>query len=137
MVVDNMRLPYEKLESNLKEFENNVFQLTKKLDDGNSTQKVAAEALDRANGENKLQKENSSSCQSEVVKIKEGAVANQAEIAKLNAELEISEKRKKEVEAQRGESNENTVGFEGAHRPPVRGPDFSLEFVCHNKENLD
>ncbi|KAL2540533.1 Uncharacterized protein Adt_01511 [Abeliophyllum distichum] len=44
--VKNMRLAYERMQADLKEFEANALQLTKKLDDANVVHSVAAEALD-------------------------------------------------------------------------------------------
>ncbi|KAL2520635.1 hypothetical protein Fot_24558 [Forsythia ovata] len=90
LVLDNILFAYEKLESDLKEFEKNVFKQIKKLDNANLLQNVVAVGFKRDNGGEKIQKEEMSSRQFEMDKLQVGVVAGQAKIAKLKIDLEIS-----------------------------------------------
>ncbi|KAL2481026.1 hypothetical protein Adt_33992 [Abeliophyllum distichum] len=49
--VDSARTAYEQMESNLKESDSNVLNLTKQLDNANIAQKVTTKALEAANKE--------------------------------------------------------------------------------------
>ncbi|KAL2542800.1 Uncharacterized protein Adt_03778 [Abeliophyllum distichum] len=85
-VVDSMRTTYEQLQADLKEFDSNVLQLTKRLDNANAAQNVTAEALESANKEKRrLQGESES---------------HELEAQSLMGDLEISKKGRKEVEAE-------------------------------------
>ncbi|KAL2485136.1 hypothetical protein Adt_29892 [Abeliophyllum distichum] len=49
--LESVRTAYEQMEADLKEFDSNLLNLTKQLDNANAAQKVAAEALEAANKE--------------------------------------------------------------------------------------
>ncbi|KAL2466583.1 hypothetical protein Adt_42434 [Abeliophyllum distichum] len=81
-----MHTAYKQLQANLREFDSNVLQLTKQLDNANTAQKVAVEALEVANKEKRrLQGESES---------------RELEGQSLRGYLEVFEKRRKEAEAE-------------------------------------
>ncbi|KAL2517213.1 hypothetical protein Adt_13460 [Abeliophyllum distichum] len=111
-----MRMTYEQLQTDLREFDSNVLQLTKQLDNANAAQKVAAEALEAANIEKRrLQSESKS---------------RGMEAQRLRGELEVSEKGRMEAEAEvtrlLGEKKEMEAKLENVEM------DFIVNF--HNTE---
>ncbi|KAL2541039.1 hypothetical protein Adt_02017 [Abeliophyllum distichum] len=80
-----MRTAYEQLQADLKEFDSNILQLTKQLDNANAVQKVAAEVLEATNKEKRhLQIESES---------------HELEVQRLRGDLEVFEKERKKAEA--------------------------------------
>ncbi|KAL2505850.1 Uncharacterized protein Adt_21471 [Abeliophyllum distichum] len=73
------------MEADLKEFDSNLLNLTKQLDNANAAQKVAAEALEAANKENR--------------RLQEEAKSRDEEISCLRKDLELSENGRKGTEA--------------------------------------
>ncbi|KAL2486859.1 putative abhydrolase domain-containing protein [Abeliophyllum distichum] len=84
--VDSMRMAYKQLQADLRKSDSNVLQLTKKLDNANAAQKVAAEALKATNIEKRrLQSEYESS---------------ELEAQRLRGDLKVSEKGRTEAEVE-------------------------------------
>ncbi|KAL2533007.1 hypothetical protein Adt_06358 [Abeliophyllum distichum] len=84
--MDSMRIAYEHLQANLREFESNVLNLSKQLDNANAAQKVAAEALEAANKEKR--------------RLLDEAKSHEQETQSLRENLEVAKKWKKEAEAE-------------------------------------
>ncbi|KAL2479944.1 hypothetical protein Adt_32910 [Abeliophyllum distichum] len=86
VTVDSMRTAYEQLQVDLKEFESNVLNLTKQLDNANAAQRVAAEALEATNKEKK--------------RLLDESKSHEQEAQSLRESLEATEKGRKETEAE-------------------------------------
>ncbi|KAL2511761.1 Uncharacterized protein Adt_17361 [Abeliophyllum distichum] len=87
--LDSARTAYEQMESDLKESESNVLDLTKQLDNANAVQKFTVEALEAANKEKR--------------RLLEEAKSRDEEIQSLRKDLESSENGRKEAKAGRKE----------------------------------
>ncbi|KAL2485724.1 Uncharacterized protein Adt_30480 [Abeliophyllum distichum] len=87
VALDSARTAYEQMESDLKESDSNVLNLTKQLDNANAAQKVTAEALENAN--------------KEIRRLLEEAKSRDEEIQSLRKDLESSKNGRKEAEVGR------------------------------------
>ncbi|KAL2499538.1 Uncharacterized protein Adt_25088 [Abeliophyllum distichum] len=83
--LDSAQTAYEQMEADLKEYDSNLLNLTKQLDNANDVQKVAAEALEAANKEKRH--------------LLEEVKSRDEEIFGLRKDLELSENGRKEAEA--------------------------------------
>ncbi|KAL2519288.1 hypothetical protein Adt_15535 [Abeliophyllum distichum] len=85
---ESMCTLYERLQMDLKELDSNVLQLTKKLDDANTVQKIIVEALEAtANQEKKLALEETNSYRLEAEGLRESLEASEKGRKKVEAEL--------------------------------------------------
>ncbi|KAL2517960.1 putative abhydrolase domain-containing protein [Abeliophyllum distichum] len=85
VALDSVRTAYEQMETDLKESDANLLNLTNQLDNANAAQKMAAEALEAANKEKR--------------RLLEEAKSRDEEISCLRKDLESSENGRKEAEA--------------------------------------
>ncbi|KAL2497028.1 Plus3 domain-containing protein [Abeliophyllum distichum] len=85
VALDSARTAYEQMEADLKESDSNLLNMTKKLDNANAAQSVAAEALEAANNEKR--------------RLLEEAKARDEEVSGLRKDLAIAEDGRREVEA--------------------------------------
>ncbi|KAL2497509.1 Uncharacterized protein Adt_23059 [Abeliophyllum distichum] len=97
------------MEADLKEFDSNLLNLTKQLDNANAAQKVAAEALEAAN--------------KDMRRLLEKAKSRDEEISGLRKDLELSENDSKGAEAKKREVEAKLANVEA---------DFVANF--HNTE---
>ncbi|KAL2541392.1 Uncharacterized protein Adt_02370 [Abeliophyllum distichum] len=96
--LDSARTAYEQMESDLKESDSNVLNLTKQLDNANAAQKVTAEALEAANKKKR--------------RLLEEAKSRDEEIQSLRKDLESSENGRKKAEAGRKEVEAKLANME-------------------------
>ncbi|KAL2454876.1 putative abhydrolase domain-containing protein [Abeliophyllum distichum] len=97
--LDSARTAYEQMESDLKESDSNVLDLTKQLDNANAVQKFTVEALEAANKEKR--------------RLLEEAKSRDEEIQSLRKDLESSENGRKEAKAGRKEGSGGKIGKRG------------------------